>query len=407
MADALTSVRTSVPQGNGAGPGQAAAAFDGRRLDRLMDEHELDALLITSKHNIQYMLGGYRYFFYDYMDAHGLSRYLPILVYVKGRPNRLAYAASPMEIFELENGRFDVPHVDFSSMTTRQAAACAARQLRAIDPNCRRIGVEEAFLPVDAYRVLADDLPGTRIVDGTLALELSRAVKTVAELTLMREASDRVIDAMITVMSNSGEGTTKAELVDAMRREETDRGLVFEYCLANMGRSMNRAPSGQRWARGEVLALDSGGNFRGYIGDLCRVACLGEPDQELVDLLGEVEAIQQAARVPIKAGAIGEEIYARPTELLQRSSHRFYTGFVAHGMGIVSHEAPWLTDQSSVPYPAYHARRPLEAGMVISIETTMSHPERGFIKLEDTLAVTENGWEAFGDTARAWNRGMS
>src|SRR5690606_25716337 len=60
--------------------------FDTERLDRLMEDARLDALLVTSKHSIQYLLGGYRFFFYDYMDAHGLSRYLPFFVYVKGRP---------------------------------------------------------------------------------------------------------------------------------------------------------------------------------------------------------------------------------------------------------------------------------------------------------------------------------
>ena len=43
--------------------------------------------------------------------------------------------------------------------------------------------------------------------------------------------------------------------------------------------------------------------------------------------------------------------------------------------------------------------------MVISIETTLQHPRRGFIKLEDTVAVTDNGWEAFGNSGRGWNRG--
>ena len=43
--------------------------------------------------------------------------------------------------------------------------------------------------------------------------------------------------------------------------------------------------------------------------------------------------------------------------------------------------------------------------MIISIETTMLHPTRGYIKLEDTVAVTENGWTGFGDGGRGWNRG--
>jgi Xaa-Pro aminopeptidase len=55
-------------------------------------------------------------------------------------------------------------------------------------------------------------------------------------------------------------------------------------------------------------------------------------------------------------------------------------------------------------YTGYDADKPLATGMVISIETTMKHPKRGFIKLEDTVAVTDTGWEGFGDTARGWNR---
>ena len=79
--------------------------------------------------------------------------------------------------------------------------------------------------------------------------------------------------------------------------------------------------------------------------------------------------------------------------------------FLAHGMGLVSHEAPRLTASGPVPYDAYDATRPLEAGMVISVETTMQHPKRGFIKLEDTVAVTDTGYEIYGEGARGWNRG--
>ena len=78
--------------------------------------------------------------------------------------------------------------------------------------------------------------------------------------------------------------------------------------------------------------------------------------------------------------------------------------FIAHGMGIVSHEAPRLTADGPIPYPADDADHPLEAGMVISIETTLPHKTRGFIKLEDTIAVTADGYDAFGDHARGWNQ---
>ena len=71
------------------------------------------------------------------------------------------------------------------------------------------------------------------------------------------------------------------------------------------------------------------------------------------------------------------------------------------------HAAPRLTGAGPIPYPDSDARLPLAPGMVISIETTLAHERRGFIKLEDTVAVTADGWEAFGDRGRGWNRGAS
>jgi Xaa-Pro aminopeptidase len=38
------------------------------------------------------------------------------------------------------------------------------------------------------------------------------------------------------------------------------------------------------------------------------------------------------------------------------------------------------------------------------VETTLKHPGRGFIKLEDTVVVTESGHEIYGEGARGWNR---
>ena len=59
--------------------------FDAAKLDRLLDAEGIDAIVVCSKHNIQYLLGGYyRFFFFAYMDAMGPSRYLPLLVYRKG-----------------------------------------------------------------------------------------------------------------------------------------------------------------------------------------------------------------------------------------------------------------------------------------------------------------------------------
>ncbi|HEV1999007.1 MAG TPA: M24 family metallopeptidase, partial [Xanthobacteraceae bacterium] len=171
------------------------------------------------------------------------------------------------------------------------------------------------------------------------------------------------------------------------------------------GTSHNRAPSEKLiWREGDPLSVDSGGNYRGYIGDLCRMGILGEPDAELQEFLGFVDEVQQAARKPIKRGGRGGEIFVAAEALINASPHRPYMEFLAHGMGLISHEAPRLTSTGPVPYAAYDADRALESGMVVSIETTMLHPRRGFIKLEDTVAVIDAGYEPFGDIGRGWNR---
>jgi Xaa-Pro aminopeptidase len=382
----------------------APLAFDSARLDSLLDEAGMDAVVISSKHNIQYLFGGYRFFFFDHFDAIGVSRYLPLLVYVKGRPEQATYIGHPMESYEKDLGKFWTPAFQ-TARATLDSAQLAVDHLGKLGPKVKRVGIERAFLPADAAELILRELPGVTFVEAQLPLERLRARKTTEELDLIRTASDLVVDSMLAVIASHGPGSTKLELVEALRREEVNRGLTFEYCLTTASTSLNRAPSGEVWGAGDILSLDSGGNYKGYIGDLCRMAIQGEPDSELQDLLGEVDAIQMAARKPIQSGVNGGEIYASAVEAVNKSSFANSIEFVAHGMGLISHEAPRLTSHGPIPYPAYDADRPLEPGMVVSIETTITHPRRGFIKLEDTVAVTDHGWEAFGDRGRGWNRG--
>jgi Xaa-Pro aminopeptidase len=378
------------------------APFDTDKLDRLMDEAGLDVLIATSRHNVQYLLGGYRFFFFDVMEAIGTSRYLPAFVYQKGHPERTAYIGNRMEAFERELGQIWTPVVKTASWGTIDAIELAIDHIRKLAGAARNIGIERAFLPSDAKDMLSG-LAGVELREAHFTLERLRAVKSESELELVRQASERVVNAMLATFNVCAPGMSKHDIVARLRREEQERDLVFEYCLIATGKSHNRAPSDQRLEQGDVISLDSGGNFKGYIGDLSRMGVVGEPDAELHDLLGEIEEIQQAARAVIRPGALGGAIIRAGESEVQSSPHRTVLDFTAHGIGLVSHEAPRLTATGPVPYPAYDADRPLERGMVISIETALLHPKRGYIKLEDTLIVSDNGWEAPGDIGRGWN----
>jgi Xaa-Pro aminopeptidase len=390
-----------------ASPTGEGAPFDTVLLDRLMEESGLDVVVATSRHNIRYLMGGYTFFFFDRFDAIGLGRYVPAVVYFKGKPELTLYIGNGMEAFERENNRLWVPHVAFSSWTGKDTAKLVSDHIAKSGVKARRIGLEFSFIPSDVEKALTSSTQNVEYREALFALERLRARKSPAELGLLRKASELVVESMLEVIATHGPGTTTQELFDALRREEEKRDLAFEYCLVTAGTSHNRAPSSNRWEQGGIITLDSGGNYGGYIGDLCRMAILGEPDAELVDLLGGIEDVQQAARKPIRAGALGRDVNEAGAKALDRLPHKSITHFVAHGMGLIPHEAPRLTGSGPVPYPGEDADRPLETGMVLSIETTLPHPKRGYIKLEDTVVVTENGWEGFGDGGRGWNRGST
>lgn len=292
--------------------------------------------------------------------------------------------------------------MSWSSADTGREAARALRE-RGIDRGM--VAVEYPFIPADTLDVLRAELPQVRFVDAQKLLEALRAVKSPAELALVREASQKIIDSMLATFDGAMPGQTKAEIAERFRREQTARGLAFDYVLVAAAPSLNRAPSDQEaWLPGAALSLDSGGMFRGYIGDLARMGLAAAgPDQLQADLLAEIEAVQEAARVPVRAGARGGDIFAAAEKALAGCPHASDLTFVAHGMGLITHEAPRMTATGPVPYPADHAELPLQPGMVLSIETWAEHEQAGFIKLEDTLIVTADGWEAPGDTGRGYN----
>ena len=381
-----------------------AIPFDHHRLDRLMDEAGIDVVVVTSKHNVQYLLGGHRAIFFDYMDATGVTRYLPVLVYPKGAPEKAAYIGHRLEKFQREVDPMWTPEIQTNTWGSVDAMQKAVDHIKKSGLKPKRIATEYGFLPYDASIVLREAFPNVEWVDALFLLERQRLRKSPDELAKLKYASEAVLASMQAVLAATRPGTSKADVVEHLRREETNRGLNFEYCLITAGTSMNRAPSEQKWEKGDIMSLDSGGNYKGYIGDICRMAIQGEPDAELVDLLGEIEGIQRAAFASIKPGTIGKDIYAAAKPLLDKSKHHNHLEFLAHGMGLVSHERPRLTNRGPVPYPSPDADLPLEADEVVSVETTLMHPARGFIKLEDTIVVTDKGHEIYGEGLRGWNR---
>jgi Xaa-Pro dipeptidase len=139
---------------------QPELPFSTEKLDRYLDDAGIDVLLATSKHNVRYLLGGHHHHFFDYTDAIGASRYLPILVYPRGRPCDATYIANrnekhSIEIRQREGRELWVPRVHAASSGTIDAMSLAIRHVRKLAGPPRRIGVEAAFLPWDVLEALS------------------------------------------------------------------------------------------------------------------------------------------------------------------------------------------------------------------------------------------------------------
>jgi Xaa-Pro aminopeptidase len=98
-----------------------------------------------------------------------------------------------------------------------------------------------------------------------------------------------------------------------------------------------------------VLSIDSGGNYHGYIGDLCRMGILGDPDAELLDLLDEIEAVQQAAFSMVKAGTLGGDVIEHAEEVLKASPSRRLHGLLRPWHGPDHPRSAVPDDQPSRP----------------------------------------------------------
>ena len=166
------------------------APFDTARLDTLMDEAGIDILLATSKHNVQYLLGGHRAFFFESMDAMGLSRYLPVFVYPKGEPQKAGFFGHRMEDFQNEVKPFWVSEINTKSSGSIDVMEKAVDYVRKLVPKPQRIGVELAFLPADSRPCCARRFPTARSRMRCSCLSGCARVKTPEELEKLRIASD-------------------------------------------------------------------------------------------------------------------------------------------------------------------------------------------------------------------------
>jgi MoaD family protein len=368
--------------------------FDAGKLTRLMADAGLDLLLACSRHNVRYLTGGYYYHFHSRGQRMGLSQYLPFVGLPAAGPAEAFFVCRPEERPQVEAAVPWIARLVEALRGTVSAAGAAAETVQCLGIDGGRIGVELPFLPADAYLELRRRLPVATFVDATPVLEELRAVKTAAELALLRDLYARLAEAIAAGFRAGAAGITTREIARQVEREIVGRGMGFLYALVCAGPGTLRAPAAVPWEPGRILHIDAGAEGEDYLADICRMGCRGEPSPLARDLHAQCLAIQGAARARVRAGTPCREVLLAGEDALRASPFARHGRFVVHGIGMVSHEQPRITP---------NAERPLEAGMVLSVETDFIHPEVGHVKIEDAVAVTVTGCEGLGDAGRDWH----
>jgi Xaa-Pro aminopeptidase len=368
--------------------------FDAKKLADLMEEAGLSLILATTRHNIRYLTGGYAFHFFERFTRIGRSQYLPFVGLPQRGLGEAFYIGHPDEAGQIEAEGLWIGNRPTASRSTIDAAEGAAAATQRLGLANATIGVELPFLPTDAFLVLQRLLPQAQFVDATTVLDRLRAVKSPAELTHLRTVYDRTAEAIQATFASGAPGISTAAMAERVRREMANRGLTFLWAFTCAGPGTLRAPSRARWERGRVLHIDAGGEDRDYLADICRMGCLGEPSALARDLHAACLEVQDHVRGLLRAGLPCNQLLLEGERAVR--DHRFapHGRFVAHGIGMVSHEQPEITSTNP---------RPLEAGMVLSIETEFIHPDVGHVKIEDAVAVTEGGCKGLGDLGREWH----
>ncbi|MEA3366267.1 MAG: M24 family metallopeptidase, partial [Candidatus Hydrogenedentes bacterium] len=225
-----------------------------------------------------------------------------------------------------------------------------------------------------------------------------RQVKEPEEIETIRQASALAEGVLADLLGELGTGITEREMAARFEYEFKRRGASgasFDTIVLFGPRSSlpHGAPGNTPLKPGDVVLIDFGCRYNGYCSDLTRTYAFGTMPQPWFE--GAYELVLTAQRVALEAarpGISAHELDATARDLIEAGGHGEHFGHgLGHGVGIEIHEAPRLNRESESI---------LEPGMVITIEPGVYLPGRGGIRIEDLVAITEEGSRLLSETSK-------
>jgi Xaa-Pro aminopeptidase len=332
----------------------------------------VDALVVTSLTNIRYLTG--------FTGSAGLLLVLDaetVLVtdgrYATQSAEQLAAAGVVARI-----------EIGAAPAQSRLAAAAVAAS------GSGRLGLEAAHVSWARQRTFAADwFEGVELVATTGLVEGLRAVKDAGELARVGRAAAIADRAFGEVRPMLAEAPSEAEFgrtLDHEMRRLGAEGPAFETIVAsgpNAARPHHR-PGSRRVVPGDAVVIDFGAVCEGYCSDMTRTVWVGGvADPDLRRAVRVVADSQAAGVAALQAGVSGAAVDRACREVIGAAgwAEQFVHG-TGHGVGLDIHESPSVAATSVDT---------LQRGHVVTVEPGVYLPGLGGVRIEDTLAVTDDG----------------
>ncbi len=246
---------------------------------------------------------------------------------------------------------------------------------------------------------LKHTVPSANVFDITPAISAMRQVKSVSELALMRKAIDASIDAQLDAMKRMRPGLYEYQVAARMKEIHEFEGCSREAYAPIVGTGffstvLHYSALDQQIKDGDIVVLDVAGEYGDYAADITRtLPANGKYSARQREIYEIVLGAQNAAMAAVKpgatihGGAIDLNVIAREyinthgKDLHGEPLGKYYIHGLSHHLGLDVHDPGSTT-------------RPLEAGMVFTIEPGIYIPEENLgVRIEDDVLVTKDGIE--------------
>jgi Xaa-Pro dipeptidase len=272
------------------------------------------------------------------------------------------------------------------------------RAAQALSLDGKRVGVEPRQLRLLEFRYAKAGAPEADYPDASDVLSGLRLRKDQTEIETMRRAVKIAQDALEATIPLIKIGITEkelsAELVVQLLRNGSDSELPFAPIVSGGPNAANphASPSDRKLQAGDLLVVDWGAGYDGYISDLTRTFAVGEIEEEYEKIHKIVQDANAAGRAAAKPGVPCANIDKATREVIEKSGYGVYfTHRTGHGIGMEGHEEPYMRGDNM---------QILEPGMAFTVEPGIYLPNRNGVRIEDNVVITETGADVLSDMSR-------